>query len=271
MTRLPFPTYLDHIRAESARFREVLAGCDPEARVPSCPDWTAADLLWHLSEVQRFWAGIVRERPATPEQLGYGGDQPRPAVSYGDLLDGFDRVSGDLCEALAAARPQDVAWTWSAEQTVGFTFRRQAHEALIHRLDAELTGGVVTPLDPALAADGVHEALDVMFGGTPAWGSRQPDPARPGLVRVDATDTDTQVWVGFGLFSGTSPEGTVYEAEQEIYVLDDPGTDPDVVVEGTAGDLDAWLWRRRDDAGISVAGDEEVYAWFRQCVDQPID
>ena len=39
------------------------------------------------------------------------------------------------------ADPAEPAWTWSAEQTVGFTLRRQAHEALIHRLDAEQTAG----------------------------------------------------------------------------------------------------------------------------------
>ena len=49
MSRLEYPTYLDHIRTESARFRAVLTGCDPTARVPACPDWNAADLVWHLS------------------------------------------------------------------------------------------------------------------------------------------------------------------------------------------------------------------------------
>jgi len=47
MTRLEFPASLDHIRTESTRFRSVLADCDPAARVPACPDWDAADLVWH--------------------------------------------------------------------------------------------------------------------------------------------------------------------------------------------------------------------------------
>ena len=56
MTRLTPEAYLSAVRTESARFREVLAACDPEARVPACPDWSAADLLWHLATVQRWWA-----------------------------------------------------------------------------------------------------------------------------------------------------------------------------------------------------------------------
>ena len=32
------------------------------ARVPGCPDWSLADLVWHLAEVQHFWAWMVRTR-----------------------------------------------------------------------------------------------------------------------------------------------------------------------------------------------------------------
>src|SRR3954465_6346592 len=47
------------IAAESDRFAEVLADIPPEVRCPTCPDWNADDLLWHLTEVQLFWAGIL--------------------------------------------------------------------------------------------------------------------------------------------------------------------------------------------------------------------
>jgi hypothetical protein len=33
------------IRAEAERFADVLAGVAPESRCPTCPDWSAADLL----------------------------------------------------------------------------------------------------------------------------------------------------------------------------------------------------------------------------------
>jgi uncharacterized protein (TIGR03083 family) len=264
VTRPAFDEYLDHIRRESLRFRDVLATCDPSARVPSCPDWDAADLLWHLTTVQRFWERVVRERPAGPDETW---QEPERPGSYAELLAAFDAAHAAFVSALASADPAETAWTWSTEQTVGFTYRRQAHECLVHRLDAELAAGSVTALDPVLAADGVDEALDVMFGGTPPWGRFDPLPHH---VRVDLPDTDTQVWVQLGTFSGTSPDGVAYDAEPDIAVVPDPGTDPDAVVEGLAGDVDAWLWRRRDDAGIHVAGDRSIYARFRACVDQPI-
>ena len=266
MTRLPFDGYLDHLRSESARFRAVLAECDPDARVPGCPDWSAADLLWHLTEVQQFWSRIIRDRPAAP---GEDWTEPERPASYDALLAAFDEHSAALVAALEAADPAEGAWSWSDEQTVGFTLRRQAHEALIHRLDAEQAAGRATVLDPELAADGVDEALAVMFGGTPAWGTFTPLPHH---VRVDMTDRDESVWVQVGHFTGTDPDsGKTYDEVEDVSVVPDPGDEPDVVVDGPAGALDAWLWRRGDDREIRVAGDRAVYDHFRRAVDQPIE
>ncbi|HEY0889973.1 MAG TPA: maleylpyruvate isomerase family mycothiol-dependent enzyme [Nocardioides sp.] len=263
MTRLSAGGYLDHIRSESARFRAALAACDPDAPVPSCPEWTAADLLWHLGgEVQHFWNWVVRHRPEAPD--GYQ-EAERPE-SYADLLSFFDATNAAFVAALAGADPAEAAWSWAAEQTVGFTFRRQAHEALVHRIDAELTVGALTPLDPALAADGVDEALDVMFGGTPPWGSFAPLPHH---VRVDSVDVGASVWVQLGRFTGTAPDGTAHDTE-DVSVVADPGTEPDVVVSGPAAALDAWLWRRGGDEAVTVSGDRSVYDRFRACVNQPI-
>ena len=265
VTRLLPETYLAHVRSESARFREVLTGCDPDARVPSCPDWSAADLLWHLATVQRWWAEVLVARPERPEEI----DPPRPEA-YDALLAAFDGWSRDLAEALEAADPADGAWTWSADHTVGFILRRQAHEALVHRVDAELAAGTSSEVDPLLAADGVHEVLAVMYGACPPWGTWE---AGEGLVRVDATDTGEEIWVRFGTFSGTDPDsGTTYVDEEDFHVVDAPGADvePDVVVDGPAAALDLWLWNRGDDAEISVAGDEATYARFRAVVASPI-
>lgn len=265
MTTLSHADYLDHLRRESRRFRDVLADCDPAARVPSCPDWDAADLLWHLAEVQWFWGTTIRTRPAAAREEDPGPERPE---SYPDLLAAYDEFSAELVAQLERADPAEPAWSWSDEQTVGFTFRRQAHEALIHRLDAELTAGAVTPLDPALAADGVLECLDVMFGGCPPWGEFHPLPHH---VRVDCADTGDRVWVQVGRFVGTDPkDGTSYD-DDDIQVVAVPGVGPDAVVEGAAAALDAWLWHRGDDAEIAIHGDRQIYDHFREAVNHPIN
>lgn len=264
MTRLDFPQYVDHIRTESARFRAVLAECDPEARVPTCPDWNAADLLWHLSEVQHNWAAMVSGRPDASPDTYTAPDRP---AGYDKLLAFFDECSAALLAAFEGAEPAEHAWNWSSDQTVGFIGRRQAHEALIHRLDAELVAGVVTPLDATLAADGVHEVLDVMYGGTPSWGTFTPT---GGGVRVEVTDRALAVLVAFGRFTGTDPDGDVHD-EDDINVVESLPGGPAATVSGTADALDAWLWRRRDDAGIEQSGDQAAGDRFRAFINQPIN
>jgi uncharacterized protein (TIGR03083 family) len=265
MTRLSYDSYLQHLQEESARFREVLADCDLDARVPSCPDWSAADLLWHLgADVQHFWAWIVAHRPAGPDDYV---KLTRPDSAAG-LFEAFDTATAELVAALEAAEPGEHAWTWSTDQTVGFIARRQAHEALIHRLDAELAAGTSSPLDPRLAADGVQECLAVMYGGCPPWGTFTPG---QGLLRFDIADAGESVWVRLGRFTGTDPDDQKSYDEEDLNVVDEPGRDPDVVVSGPAGPMDAWLWHRGDDSAISVTGDRAVYDRFAALVTAPID
>jgi len=264
MEPLPFDVHLGHIRNESARFREVLTTCDPAARVPACPDWDAADLLWHLAGVQAFWAETVRIRPAEPDRE-YEQKLPRPET-YDGLLAAYDGYSADLQSLLAAADPGDEAWHWSSDHTVGASIRRQAHEALIHRLDAEEAAGDVTPLDPALAADGVLEALTVMYGGCPPWGTITPSDR---VVDVRLTDTGDVLHVALARFTGTDDEGTTYD-EPDLAVV--PAGTAIATVSGTAADLDAWLWHRGvGRVSVDLDGDQAALDELRGILSQPIN
>ena len=127
-----------------------------------------------------------------------------------------------------------------------------------------------TPLSPFpvdLAADGVDEVLDVMYGGCPAWGEFAP---LAHYIRVDITDTGEQVWVQLGRFHGTDPDGIDHD-EDDLHVVADPGVDPDAVISGTAEVLDARIWRRGDGADTHLAGDLHIIDKFRSVIHQPIN
>lgn len=256
--------YLGHLGSESARFLAVLREADLSDRVPSCPDWDGADLLWHLGEVQWFWGSIVAERLSSVEALE---TPPRPDSDHG-LVQFFEEQSARLHHALTEADPTEPVYTWSDDKTVGFVRRRQAHEALIHRLDAELTAGDVTALDTALASDGVLEVLDVMYGGEVAWGTFTPAGVQ---AVVTTTDTGLTVPVALGRFTGTDPDdGTSYDDEELSVRRADAGLEPSAIVSGRADDLDAWLWHRRDDSVISFEGDTDTLERLRRTLGQPI-
>lgn len=252
MSTLSAEDYLRNLRLDSQRFLDVLRDCPPQATVPGCPGWDAADLLWHLSEVQWFWTQVLNRRPGPPD---LSAARPARPEAYADLLAGFEEHSAALQAELAHADPAEAAWSWGAEQTVGFTFRRQAHEALIHRLDAEQAAGEVTSLDPALAADGVVELLEVICGPREAGAALTPDDQ---LVRLDCSDTGDRVWAR----TGRLPDGTPGVEALTAATTDEPG----VVVSGSAEALDTWLWRRDEDAPVTVSGDRGVLDHFWEVV-----
>ncbi|MEK8225490.1 maleylpyruvate isomerase N-terminal domain-containing protein [Oerskovia sp. M15] len=71
---------LASIARDSALFLDAVRAAPPGARVPACPEWRAADLTYHLAEVQDFWSAVVG--PSAGRGLD-GGDAvplPRPAV-----------------------------------------------------------------------------------------------------------------------------------------------------------------------------------------------
>jgi uncharacterized protein (TIGR03083 family) len=254
--------YNDHLARESARFADAVRLAAPDAAVPSCPDWNADDLLWHLGEVQYFWGTVVRE--------GLDGEEagkltPSRPAGRAALLEFYERASRRLAETLAAASPQAQAWTWSDDHTVGFIQRRQAHEALIHRIDAELTAGDRTPVDPGLAVDGVDETLRVMYGGCPPWGRIIPAQGR--TIRLRATDTGDSWLVTMARFTGTDPgSGTSYD-EPDIHIAEaGSGEDARAEVSGGAGDLDCWLWHRDPLGPVERSGDQEVLGEFEAAI-----
>lgn len=250
--------YLDHLARESARFAQAVGEVPADTAVPSCPDWTAADLLWHLGQVQWFWGTVVRDR------LDGGAAQAlipdRPATWTG-LQEFYHAASRELGLQLAAATPDTPAWTWAQDQTVGFIRRRQAHEALIHRIDAELTAGCRTPMVPPLSADGVDEALRIMYGGGPEWASFTPRGGQP--VRIQATDTGQSWLAALGRFAGTDPGDQTSFDELGMQIADsDSGAEAATTISGDAADLNCWLWHRPPLGAVDRAGDAEALAAF---------
>ncbi|HEX7537518.1 MAG TPA: maleylpyruvate isomerase family mycothiol-dependent enzyme, partial [Dermatophilaceae bacterium] len=257
--------YLAHLSRDSARFAEVLTQTPPQTRVPTCPGWNADDLLWHLAEVQWFWGTIVGRGLTTYAQVRTLDNGGRPD-DRDDLPAFFGRASGDLYDNLSSAGPDAPAWAWTDDQSVALIRRRQAHEALIHRLDAELTAGHRSPMDAALSTDGVDEVLRVMYGRAPSWGHFTADPAQ--TVRVRTADTDGSWLVSLGRFtgidnSGIDNSGTTHDAPG--LAVADPGDSASgtggpaaATVMASAADLDCWLWHRPPAGPVERSGDSSV-------------
>ena len=267
---LPF---LDHLAADSARFRRVLADAPAGASVPTCPDWDTDDLLWHLADVQWFWGGIAQDRLTTSEQVeAHGDNRPERPSDRAGLLAAFDASSTRLHEQLSQLPPDTELWMWADEHSAGYIRRRQAHEALIHRLDAEATARIApadrAPIDARLAADGVDEALRIMRGYEPEAGlSHEQIGAPVTIATVDTMHawTVTPIRVT-GTYDGRDidllrflvADGPAGGGAPGATDTSDDASAPEVC--GTAADLDCWLWNRPLAGELSRSGDPAALA-----------
>ena len=231
--------HLHAVQEQSARFaaaaRDAADRHGWRAGVPGCPGWDLADLVWHLAEVQHFWAWVVRTRATSPD--GYA-EPVRPAEA---ALAAFGAAqTADLVAALTGADPAERVWTWAPQQDVAFVLRRQAQEATVHRVDAEQALGAATGIPADLGLDGIDEWLSVMVPAALPEGP--PTGAEP--VVLHAVDAD---------------------AERTLF----PGTAdlPVATLTGTAGDLLLVLWRRLPLTAVTVDGDADRAAALLASVD----
>ncbi len=248
---------LDALARESESFSRAAWAMDLDAAVPTCPGWTGADLVWHLTEAQHFWASIVDGRLADPEGVV---ERPRPDPA--ELVAAFDRDSARLVSALGNVDFQEPLWSWSSlGGTAAWVLRRQTHEALIHRIDAESVVGSIGPVDAELAIDGVDEVLRVMLDANdlPDWAGFEPID-RFANVRAAAGSWGLEL----GLLVGTSPDsGKTYQSPA-IRLLDGVVGDPDVSIEGPPDALDLWLWGRGAIDRIALNGDPALAHFVRE-------
>ena len=243
---------LDHVgqlRLDGDRLAEVASSTDPDAPVPTCPDWQLRDLVRHVGGVHRWATGFVLGDGHQPpdgdlEQLagGWPGDA--------DLVTWFRAGHRALVEALVSAPADLETWTFlDAPTPLAFWARRQAHETAIHRVDAERAGGETTGFPSGFAADGIDELL-LRFVGRPG---RTLEIDSPRSMTMRARDVARSWRVTF------APTG--FDTRSDPLDMD-----ADLVVTGDAPDLYVTLWNRQDAAVLELEGDPDLLDLWRESV-----
>jgi uncharacterized protein (TIGR03083 family) len=260
--RLSTDRLLAEVEASTGTLAGIISDCDPGLAVPACPDWTLRQLATHVGRVHR-WAGeIVRTRAADAIPMKAAPDGVPPADPSGQaawLVAGARR----LADAIEAAGTEKV-WAFGSLAPATFWARRQAHETMVHRADAELAAGWPVVLDPELATDAIDEWLTVMAG--PFYG--RPDARAAALpagasLHVVATPLDQGV-TGSGewLISQSSGGVTVITGSGDAEVTVPGGTGPDLTVSGAPDQVLLVLLRRLPPniGGLTVSGDASLLA-----------
>jgi uncharacterized protein (TIGR03083 family) len=234
-------SYLDAIRDESAELIEAAESAGMETPVPSCPEWTVAELLAHVGTVQRWAAGLVESRAAEPN---WNRDTDHPSEPEA-LLEWVRQGSARLLDVLDSTPSDATMWTFTGPGKPEFWLRRQAHEISMHRVDAQLAADRVTPIDAELARDGIDEFLDVII----MLRLRDRLIGTGETLHFHCTDGDGEWLVRL------TPEGPDVERAH---------AKGDVAVRGTASDLLMVIRNRGGLDRVEVFGNTELLALWHE-------
>jgi len=238
--------WLATLRADGAALLASVEHADVADRpIPSCPQWTVADLARHLGA---FYSRILTMAGPAPA------DEPWPPLSswesahapqdgaiawlgtqFAGLIAHFDGLDADA-----------PVWNWSPQpRTAAFWMRRAANETAVHRWDAQLAIRLPEPIEAKLAGDTVSEVLDTFL---PAGVHRRHTGEASGLVRLTATDLGQQ-WrirlhgTGVALLDA---ESTAHEGSAVAEA------------SGSASDLALALWGRVPFDVLEISGDTDL-------------
>ncbi|HEX9342654.1 MAG TPA: maleylpyruvate isomerase family mycothiol-dependent enzyme [Actinomycetota bacterium] len=259
MTPLAHNRYCDEIITQTKLLRETVKGADLTAIVPTCPDWTLAELVRHIGGNLRFVETAVRTRTAVDDPQrqvpdGAGPDADDPAALDAWLADAAARFA----DTLRAAGSDAEAQVWVFNRRTAFWARRAALDLVVHRADAAGTVGADYSVAPELAADAIDELLELF--GDPEIAAASPQLAEPhgagGSIHFHATDADAALaaeWLielgsdGFSWRRGheratVALRGPLTDVLLVFYRRLPPGSER-VEVLGDAALLDFWLDR----------------------------
>jgi uncharacterized protein (TIGR03083 family) len=234
--------YLDAIRDNAGRLVEAARRAGLDAPVPTCPDWTVADLVRHQGRVFRWISGMVEagaQEFVSPKGLN---EQAKTADPLPWVEEGAEQALG----ILKSADPESAVWNWldGGPAPARFWWRRMAHETVVHRVDAEAAAGLESRVEPAeLASDGIDEFLLFLRVRQPREGLER----LAGSFHFHTTDVTGEWVVVFG-------PGEVQVTREHAKA--------DVAVRGPASGLELFLYNRRGPDGLETFGDPaKVAAW----------
>jgi uncharacterized protein (TIGR03083 family) len=225
-------------RREAAAFSVAMRAGPLDTPIPSCPDWTMADLVVHVGEFAGWWADILAEGTGRPKLDSAGG----PAA--GEHREWCTGLLSRLTSELEVTAGATEIWTWVAEdKTAHFAARRSANELAIHRFDAQLARETAAPIDGALAIDGIDEIFVMIANRDVAIAGHGE------TLHLHATDLDAEWLLTFG------SDGIDVRREH---------AKGDAAIRGAVSDLELLLYGRPTLAPVEHHGDDRPLQLFRR-------
>lgn len=152
---------LDHVVAQTHTLATWVSGQDGGLPVPTCPEWTLADLVQHVGATQRMVTMLVAERMTEPSQaFAREVSAPTDPSEWGPWL---TRTATEAQEAFGSVTDDTPVWDPSGDSAgVPFWSRRLFGEISVHRADAAATLDLPYELAPEAAVAALVDWLDTL-------------------------------------------------------------------------------------------------------------
>ncbi len=254
-------TYLEEVRRGSQFIYEAASSNLPgslDVKIHACPGWDMAQLCSHQGNVYRYASAHLAQKAKDPIPRDIIPESPDGGE---ELLAWYKESESQILEALENADPAEEIWSWTAERTAGFWFRRMAHETLIHAWDAgqaqkQESGGTEYEFDSTLGADGADEYLSTLLPVRFSFMKEHPVPS--GTLHLHRTDSADENELGEWFCEIQKNEEGVEEAE--ITYRHSKG---DAAIQASGKNLMLFLWGR-----ISLDSEEIILHGERSVAEQ---
>jgi len=239
---------LKNVVEQTDTFADWVQGKDATTRVPTCPEWTLADLVGHVGATHRMVTMLVGERLSEPSSV-FARYVPGPTDStkwHAWLTEG----AAEAKQVFESVTDDTPVWDPSgADAGVLFWSRRLLGEASVHRADAAAALDMPYELAPGPAAAAVEDWLDTMTSA--GYWENKPDFAA--AMRGDGQTLH---------FHATDAPGEwLARREPDRVALERTHATADVTLSGPAVELLLVLSRRRrlsETTGLELQGDRAL-------------
>jgi uncharacterized protein (TIGR03083 family) len=231
-------TAVQAIEKEGALVVAILRQVPEEWAVPTCPGWSLERLGDHLGKVYAMASAALEMGAATEAPPPEARQQRTPGTEAAEWVEA--RLAR-LVDVLDSVDDDSPCWTFAyGDGTPRFWWRRQVHESLIHRVDAELAvlsssqpeqfvgeGVGLSPVAADVGIDGVTEFLELLGHTEVDWEDLRLGEAA--TIHLHSTDPELQA------------EWTV-DCDNRQFAR--AHLKADVALRGSAFALERWLWSR---------------------------
>ncbi|MFD9423536.1 MULTISPECIES: maleylpyruvate isomerase family mycothiol-dependent enzyme [unclassified Streptomyces] len=239
------------LREQTGAFTRAVAGRDPDAAVPTCPQWRLRTLVGHVGQEHRWAAELIRTGAQLPVPDPRQADPGAPDGWAGWLREGAE----ELIRAIEETGPDTETHTFLGPRPAAFCLRRMLSDTCVHHYDAAFATGTPFEVADDLAADVISESLDLLSASA--------------FERVAPTVAELR---GRGERIGFRPrftDGWVITRTPEALRWVRGPVEADVVVSGAVADLMLVFSRRvpPEDDRVTVTGDRALLNhWLARAV-----